>query len=202
MPETGAWISAIFGLLGVVVGAILTIAKDWLFLHKKNSKDREYLAIQVSCLLDQYVTGCSDVVGDDGLCQGQTNRMGCHEAQVAVPHFEPNLLAVEWKSLPADLMSEVLSLPFKAKQVAEWLAGVSQYSEPPEYEEWFEERQYQYAQLGIEAASLAERLRDHVKVRFQPLVDWDPVTYMRRRKEEIEQRKKERDEINRRFPLS
>ncbi|CBJ37895.1 conserved protein of unknown function [Ralstonia solanacearum CMR15] len=186
----------------MVVSSIVTIFKDSFLQSKKNSKDSEFLAVQVSLLLDQYVIGCSDVVGDDGLCHGRTNEHGCRESQVAAPNFALELLAVECKSLPAVLMNDVLSFPSKAKQVAEFVAGAGEFSDPPDHWEWFEERQYQYARLGIEAASLATRLRLHAKVSSQPFVDCDHVAYMSRRKEEIEQVRKERDERNRLSPLS
>ena len=66
--------SAIFGLVGVVIGGLLTVAKEWWFHNRKNRKDSEYLAIQVSCELEWYVARCSDVVQDDGLCDGRSDR--------------------------------------------------------------------------------------------------------------------------------
>ncbi|WP_124982961.1 hypothetical protein [Ralstonia solanacearum] len=157
--------------------------------------DSKYFAIQVSHLLDQYVIGCADVVGDDGLFHGRTDEDGCRQRQTAAPIFEPDRLRVEWMSLPIDVMNDVLSLPFKASQVVNFVNGIAEFSMPPDYSEFFEERQYQYARLGIEAASLANKLRDHANVRSQPFLVSDPVAYMIRRKEEIEQYRRERERI-------
>ena len=62
--------SAFFALLSVVVGGLMTIAKDWWFEHKKNKKNLEYLSIQIITELDKFINECYDVVMDDGLFQG------------------------------------------------------------------------------------------------------------------------------------
>jgi hypothetical protein len=102
--------SAIFGLLGVALGALLTVAKEWWFQRSRNRKDAEYLSIQVSCALEKYVAHCANVVSDDGLSYGQPNKDGYRETQVLPPKFEPESLMVEWMSLPANLMCELSAL--------------------------------------------------------------------------------------------
>lgn len=155
--------SAIFGLVGVALGALLTVAKEWWFQSRKTKKDAEYLAIQVSCELERYVSRCAEVVGDDGLCDGQTDENGCHSIQVEAPTFDPKLFGVEWKSLPVNLMYEVLDFPFQGEIANRHVAAAFEYAaSPPDFSEGFEERQFQYAVLGIAASQLVTKLRNYV----------------------------------------
>jgi|SynMetStandDraft_2_1070026.scaffolds.fasta_scaffold01794_5 hypothetical protein len=57
---------AIFGMIGVALGVILTMLKEWWLQSRKSKKEAEYLAIQIISLLDRYIVSCAAVVGDDG----------------------------------------------------------------------------------------------------------------------------------------
>jgi len=185
--------SAIFGLVGVALGALLTVVKEWWFQIRKNQKDAEYLAIRVSCELERYVARCAQVVGDDGLDHGQTDEHGYHAVQAEAPKFDPMSFMVEWKSLPTTLMYEILDFPFKADIADRAVSNTFNYAaDPPDYYEGFEERQFQYAALGIAASQLVNKLRKHGKLPSRTVGDWDPVRYMEEQKSNIESRRAER----------
>lgn len=185
--------SAIFGLVGVALGALLTVVREWWFQSRKNRKDAEYLAIQVSCELERYVARCADVVGDDGLYHGQPDERGYHTIQVETPKFDPMSFKVEWKSLPTNLMYEILDFPYKAEIADHAVSNTFEYAaDPPEYDEGFEERQFQYATLGIAASQLATKLRKHVELPSKTIGDWDPARYMEEQKSAIESRRAEK----------
>lgn len=185
--------SAIFGLVGVALGALLTVVREWWFQSRKNRKDAEYLAIQVSCELERYVARCADVVGDDGLYHGQPDEHGYHVIQVAAPKFDPMSFKVEWKSLPTDLMYEILDFPYKAEIADHAVSNTFEYAaDPPDYYEGFEERQFQYATLGIAASRLATKLCKYVELPSRAVGDWDPVRYMEEQRSAIESRRAER----------
>ena len=188
--------SAIFGLVGVALGALLTVAKEWWFQRSRNRKDAEYLSIQVSCALERYVAHCAKVVSDDGLRCGQPDKDGCSSIQVLPPTFEPELLKVEWKSLPANLMYEVLDFPYKAEVASQSVDDAFEDDHPPDFDEGFEERHFQYATLGIAASKLAAELRQHVGLPTRTAGDWDPVRYMQEQKSAIELRRMERAKIH------
>lgn len=114
--QESSLLPAISGLVGVIVGAVLTALREYFFQRRSDLKDREYLAIQVSCQLERYVAGCVAVVADNGLYHGETDENDEYTAQAIVPKFEPELLKVEWKSLPVKLMHEVLDFPVKAEK--------------------------------------------------------------------------------------
>jgi hypothetical protein len=188
--------SAVFGLVGVIIGAILTAAltvlREIWFQRRKDAKDREYLAIQVSGQLERYGAGCVEVVRDYGRYQGQRNAQGECEVQAEEPKFEPELLKVEWKSLPVDLMYEILDFPIRAEEAKRHSDSASEHAFPPDYEDWFVERQYQYAKLGLAASSLAAKLRDNVGLPPRPAPDkyWNPLEFMANRVSEVEQQRK------------
>ena len=164
--------SAIFGLIGVVLGSVLTGIKEWWFKRLTRKKESEYLAIRIVCMLERYVNGCEMVIGDDGLNYGQRDRNGCRVIQVSTPKFEPESVEVEWKSLPADLMYEVLNFSIEI-EVANIIVNTAfEYvASPPDYEEGFKTRQYQYAQLRTRASNLASKLREHASLMERPSGD-------------------------------
>jgi hypothetical protein len=185
--------SAIFGLVGVALGALLTVVREWWFQSRKNKKDAEYLSILVSCELERYAARCAEVVGDDGLCQGQPDENGYSSIQVEAPKFETHTFSVEWKSLPAHLMYEVLDFPYKAELAGNSVSAAFEYAAtPPDFSEGFEERQLQYACFGLSALKLAAKLRGYVGLAPRDIGEWNPAEYMERHKADIESRRKER----------
>ncbi|WP_167631641.1 hypothetical protein [Mariprofundus ferrooxydans] len=182
-----AYIGLLGGLLGVVLGVSLTVAKEWWFDSRKSKKEAEYLCIHIVCMLERFAGKCIDVVYDDGLFQGQPDKDGRRHIQVSLPDFEPESVDVEWKSLPAKLMYEILNLPSDIEIANAQINGVFEYvTSPPDYEEGFEERQYQYATLGIKSLNLAAKLRKHVGLPKREVGDWDLFKQLNDEKDKIE----------------
>ncbi|SDK08154.1 abortive infection protein, AbiV family [Methylophilus rhizosphaerae] len=77
--------SAIFGFLGVIIGALIAVFKDYYFQKKKDEKNAKYLATVVLFELERYASACADVVGDNGLCEGQPDPNGYYTVQVPIP---------------------------------------------------------------------------------------------------------------------
>jgi hypothetical protein len=193
--------SAIFGLVGVALGALLAVAREWWFQSRKNRKDAEYLSVLVSCELERYVARCAEVVGDNGLSEGQRDINGYCTIQVDEPKFEPLALGVDWKSLPAGLMYEILDFPYTAEVAKQKVSAAFEYAAtPPDFDEGFEERQLQYATLGIAASQLVTKLRDYAGFPARSLGEWNSVQYMEEQKAAIELHRKERASAHR--PLS
>lgn len=104
-------LEALIGLLGVIVGASITVAREYWVAKTSRRKDAEYLAIRVITLLDGFAEKCADVVGDDGLIHGQTGPDGRRSPQASTPDCTVESLDVNWKSIPSNIMYEILSLP-------------------------------------------------------------------------------------------
>lgn len=179
--------NAIFGLIGVIVGAMLTVLKDLWFEHRRNQKEVEFLSIHVVCLLEQFIDGCIDVIYDDGLYQGQYGNDGTASPQTSTPLFEPQSLKVEWKVLPSNLMYEVLNFPEEMERANRKIRAVYEYEAvPPDYDDFFGERQYQYALLGLKAFELSNRLRKIANLPKYERQEYDPIEIMVRRKTKFE----------------
>lgn len=179
--------SAIFGLIGVVLGAVLTVIKEWWFKHRTNQKESEYLAILVTFALERFAVECVHVVNDDGLFQGQYNSDGRCSFQVPTPNFNPHAIDVEWKSIPAELMYEIFHLVNELDAANHRISGIFENGAgPPDYEDCFEERQLSYANLGIEALKLADRLRAFCRLPKREPLEWDPADAIITRKREVE----------------
>ncbi|SEG29922.1 hypothetical protein [Billgrantia desiderata] len=185
--------AGIFGLIGVICGSLLTALKEWWLQSLSNKRNSAYLAARVSILLDKFVLACAEVVADDGLCYGQPDKDGYHSPQVDPPSLELQQIEVEWRSLPVRLMYEILDLPYKTEVAERRIQGVKEHvASPPEFVEFFEERQLQYAQLGLLAADLSTRLREHAKLPARLAGAWDPISYMQDAEEKITKLREQR----------
>ncbi|RQZ27625.1 hypothetical protein DIE14_10475 [Burkholderia sp. Bp9017] len=187
--QLASLLPAVFGLVGVVVGAIMTFVRDMWFKSRQETRERQYLAIRVTAQLERFSAGCVAVVADDGLYHGQPDENGVHQAQAQEPTFEPEALQVDWKSMPPDLMYEVLSFPSLIERAKSKIEAEGDHASPPEYEEWFQERQYQYAKLGLQAAEISAKLRARIGLPERPAPDarWDPLQFMTQRRAEIDE---------------
>lgn len=178
--------SAIFGLLGVILGSFLTVAKEWWFDRRKNQKEVEFLSIHMVCLLDKFIDGCIDVIYDNGLYQGQYGNDGTASVQTSTPSFEPQSLKVEWKALPSKLMYDVLNFPVEIESANRKISVAGDEAFPPDYDEFFGERQYQYALLGLKAFELSNKLREIANLPKYERQEYDPIEIMIRHKTKIE----------------
>ena len=185
---------AIIGLVGVALGVLLGILKDWIFQRAKRKKEYEYLAIKVVCELDRFVYRCVDVAHDDGTVYGQYDKDGSARIQVTPPEFNPNDLDVDWRSLPSNLMYEILNLPNKIEVANEIISSVFEHvAGGPYYEEGFEARQLHYSELGLLAMNLAVTLRKYAGLpAFETPENWNPSELLYNKKRQIIEIQEER----------
>jgi hypothetical protein len=161
----------------------------------------EYLSIQVAYSLERFIAGCAAVTSDDGLRDGAPDQHGERSKQVDVPKFDPNALDVEWRALPVGLMYEILDIPAKTEEADSCILGQTEGATPPDYWGWFEERQFQYATLGLNASSIVAQLRTLAGLPQRPPQRWDKIAYMKSRIDEIAQERNAREERYRKaFP--
>jgi hypothetical protein len=190
-PE--AIVPAISGLVGVVLGAALTTAKEWVVASSTRKRQLNYLSVRVVCALDRLVASCAEVVADDGRADGRLNPDGCREFQTKVPAFSPETLDVEWKVLPPALTFAILDLPYQIEMAVQRISDVVEYNgNPPYYEEVFEERQLLFARIGIAADGVAATLRHEARLTARSYEHWNPVEYMREAIKRIESEKRAR----------
>lgn len=161
------------GCLGVVIGS----GFSWWMHRESIQRKARYLAIRVVCLLDKYLEDCVSVVKDDGLCYGSRTEDGCLEPQVACPSAPNFPDDIDWKSINYDLMYEILSFPSDIEAADGVISHTWDHvAFPPDYEEGFEERAFQYAKLGITAHKLAQKIRDQYEIPPRNYDEWNPVS--------------------------
>ncbi|TXL17451.1 hypothetical protein BMR04_05810, partial [Methylococcaceae bacterium HT3] len=95
------------------------------------------------------------------------------EPQVKNPEFKPRSIDVEWESISPKIMYKILVLPIKIKQAIKLIDSTIEIASPPDYEEIFEERQYQYALLGIEALDIVSSLCECSDIPQKEIFEWN-----------------------------
>jgi hypothetical protein len=170
--------AAIIGLLGVILGSVLTSFKDLIahFFHRKGNG--RYAAVRLIAVLDEYAQGCVSVVSDDGTCEGRpagrTEQGEEYYVSQAIRPEPPTFpVDIDWRSINFRLMYRILSLPNAARETDRYISASAEHSFPPEYEEVFAARQEGYAHLGLEAVNLIKDLRREFRLPDTPKKFWD-----------------------------
>jgi len=188
---TDQYVVAFIGLLGVVIGSVITIFQTFWADRKERDRKARYLAIRLVCVLDKYLEDCLSVVNDDGLCCGQRTREGCLEPQVKSPGAPVLPSDVDWKSIDHALMYDIMSFPSDVEAADKEIASVdSEVAVGPDYDDFFEERSFHYAKFGLRVHGLASKLRKKYGIPAKDYGWRDPVGALKKELEEIEERRK------------
>lgn len=180
----------LIGTAGVVLGATLTFLREFWRDNRDQKKKSEYLAIRAVCILERFIDGCVSVALDDG----ERNEQHCLRTTTSRPGLDFEELDVEWQALPFDLMYEILNFPSDLEQASGKIDSVAEYvAFPPDYEEVFEERQFQYSSLGLKANDLTVRLRAKYGMPKKVYEHWDPIARIEKVKRDIEATRLERE---------
>lgn len=174
--NVNAIISAVSGLAGVGVGALLTHLRELRAEKIKDERDTVYLAILVVTHLDRFANGCMAVAYDDGTSEGRpAGGDGIyHQTTARPPEFAPLDIKVEWRVLPRRLMYDILEIPAKKEHLENQLGGVREFDDPPDYAEFFMRRRRDYADLGLKVSGIAKRLREFAQIPIEEGIpgDW------------------------------
>ncbi|MBE3654829.1 hypothetical protein [Vibrio navarrensis] len=185
-------IEAVIGLVGVIVGALVTGLKDWITSYLSKKARKKYLATRVVSMLEIFVDNCALVLSDDGTVCGQPDKDGYYYPQVKTPTFEPLLLDVDWLSIDANLMHKILYLPNEVYMADSKIQSIWDYNpNHPEHPEIFEERYYQYSRLAIKANEIISELCKESGIKISEEHKWfDADLFVNKFKLIEEQRKK------------
>jgi hypothetical protein len=193
---------AIIGLVGVIVGSVITVAKEVVTTHTQKKKRAHYSAIRIIDVLDEYFQYCVDVGFDDGTAMGQPagrtdDGQEFYEAQVKRPKAPVYSEGVDWKSLTNDLTYKILSLSSLARDTDRFIDASAEHAFPPDYQEFFDARQIGYAKIGLEVFSVMSKLRDKYSLPQKNHAQWNPDWKPEQRlKELIAERTKEQPTSN------
>ncbi|WP_269791678.1 hypothetical protein [Stenotrophomonas sp. Iso1] len=180
---------AIIGLIGVGVGGALTTWRERSTEKRIEIKDAALLAAVIGGELDGFIAACNEVVQDDGETNPDT---GFWEETTATPTFDPSKYDVEWRSIHEKIMFDIHDLPYQISFSNGAIRAVGEHDSPPDFSDWFQERQYQYARLGLHCLDILERLRGSAKLVPRPKTyEWNPRQIFQDKIEAIELRKAE-----------
>lgn len=183
-------IEALIGLVGVIVGSVITITRESWTSWRAHRREGSYSAIRLIGMLEEYADRCIDVVYDDGTVGGRpaartSDGQEYHEAQATAPDPLNYPDDIGWRSLPEALMHRAIALPNKARSTNRHIQAASEWASPPDYQEVFEPRQKGYAQLGLDALEIARDLRMHFGISAESRdslnPDWNPMDALRER---------------------
>lgn len=194
-------IGGCIGIVGTVLGSIIPWVQSSAREKKKKRENANYLAAKVVIVLDKYVSSCVDVVSDDGTIMGRpTGRDGCYEPQEALPTHIIYPVDIDWKSIDPQLMYKLLNLPVLSYEADRSIKDAGEISSPPFYEEFFEERQKRYSELGLYTLQLDVEIRSKYKIPNKKQKDeWNPKKFFEDNLRRIEEIQRSRNKANEKF---
>lgn len=161
----GIWGNVTTGLItaGAAIAAVMlthrfTLKREKQASEEKLNRERYFIATELVFLLEQYAEESARVAADAGDDNPQTER----EPTVDYPTLTLTAVSGDWRTLSGSLMYRIRQLPVLQNEAMRTIAGKGAFDHPPFYSDYFRERQYQFARLGVKAVILAMRLRKSV----------------------------------------
>ena len=149
-----------------------------------------HLCLVTAFALDRYVQQCAEVAMDSG----EEDQEGYTHSTTNLPKFDAGAIAGDWRTIPVTFTNTVFDLQLRGESTDRRISNVFEYSSsPPDYGEGFEERQYGYALLGLDAYEVSNSLRRHAGIPIRPAEEW-PVGKMKEQKQKTEQMRLEREQ--------
>lgn len=93
----------------------------------------------------------------------------------------------------------ILSLPAEVESADRLIKAASEISEPPNYEDWFDERKFHYCGLGLMAYKLSDDLSTKYNIKKKTYNGWDHVANLKQELEAVIKRRQKRMEVHRHF---
>jgi len=193
VPESSRdLIVAGIGFFGVLVGAGIAVLGQWLMIKRNEASERAYVAANLVAALDQLANDCASVAFDDGTTEGHPDEDRYYYTQTPTPEFSLPESQSNLKHLSAATTYKILVLPNRIKSIVRSVSHEREHDDPPDFPRTFELRQLSFATLGIDAATISERIRAEYKIVSRPSDIWNPVPALREKVEAIEARRAKR----------
>lgn len=123
----------------------------------KRQKELFYVTTELVFILERYAEVCARVASDNGT--DDDSRQPERKAMTDYPELNLADVAGDWRALEFRHMYRIRELPVLQDEARRAIAYAAEIPVPPFHEDYFRERQYQFARLGIKAVILAARLR-------------------------------------------
>ncbi|MCT4709061.1 hypothetical protein MUA04_02380 [Enterobacteriaceae bacterium H11S18] len=125
--------------------------------HEKISRERHFIAIELVFLLEQFAESCSDVAADIGENNGDPQPT--RKPTVDYPELSFTGVNGNWQVLDGRLMYRIRELLVLQREAQNAIANVKAGDYYGECKDYFRERRYQYARLGLKTIIQVRRLR-------------------------------------------
>ncbi|MGY6031972.1 hypothetical protein ACUY4Q_005039 (plasmid) [Phytobacter sp. AG2a] len=156
----GIWGNVATGLItaGAAIAAVIlthqfTLRREKQVSEEKLNRERQFIATELIFLLEQFAEGCAAVATDEGF----VNKDGLTVPSTSEPDIDFSSVSGDWRVLPGKLIYRIRELPVLKAETVRTIQNVDAF--PPEFDEFFAERQTQYTRLGLKAIIQARRLR-------------------------------------------
>ena len=159
-------VSCFAAIVGLRIASQLTEERDNKKEKARTEKESVYIAILLTAHLEKVIQSCLLVAFDDGTEEGRPAGDGVYYYAVTMPSpvFDPLAIEGYWRALPVELMQGILELPDKIDRLSRRHQSIYANDDPPDYAEFFEARQYDYATLGLDTTKLMFDLRKHAGI--------------------------------------
>jgi len=161
------------GIIGLWLASWLTEKRDNKKEKARIEKEVIYIAILLTAHLEKVIQSCLQVAYDDGTMEGRpAGQDGIyHQVTTSTPVFDPLQIDVDWRALPTELMQGILELPDKIDRLNRRHESIYEFEFEPEHAEFFDARQYDFAQLGVETTKLMFDLRKYARIPLKEPVE-------------------------------
>lgn len=162
----GIWGNVATGLItaGAAIAAVMlthrfTLRRERAAAEDKLARERYFISTELVFRLERFAEECARVAMDDGEFVPPAAGAQCErEPTVILPKINLDDTTGDWRVLPPLLMYRIRELPVIQSEANRMISYAGENDSPPDYSEYFHERQYQYARLGLKAAIQAKRL--------------------------------------------
>lgn len=152
-------------ILGAVLGALITQGVTVYLAKRKETSARSYLVARITTRLEAFASDCLLVARDFGTVDPES--MGEIDCVLTseLPSLDLESQPVDWSVILHPTLRDLLRLPIKVAAACAKVTDAANLEEPdpPYHLYYYHTRQTCYAELGIEACELADRLRSLLK---------------------------------------
>ncbi|MDR6350848.1 hypothetical protein [Pantoea sp. SORGH_AS_0659] len=159
----------------VSIPLIVNTCKDFYFDYQKRKTEKNYIAVQLIYLLDDFVYQCGEVAWDQGYNPAYPEPEDyTYEAQVESPTFDMSSVKGEHKYLEPLMLYKLQSINVEIAKAKDTLREITS---SPDFDHdsisyYFTVRRREFAEVGIKASLIADEIRNNFKVPYHD--DWNP----------------------------
>jgi hypothetical protein len=125
--------------------------------QEKIDRERHFIAIELVFLLEQFAEACSNVAADTG--EDNDDPQPTREPTVHYPELSFTDVSGNWQVLDTRLMYRIRELLVLQREAHKAIAHIRECDYDGDCKDYFRERWYQYARLGLKAIIQVRRLR-------------------------------------------